>query len=273
MISIIVCYAHANPEFLELKRQIEDFALHRDVETVYVQHNQYADRRRGFLEAKGDVLLFLDADVLFPMGKLEEIYKRVLVNPPEGEIWTGAYLSPSMSGFQLRAYNMICNRWLGASDLRSVQPAQRILGGSFLASRRDLQALSRAFEARWGGEEFALVEQAQKAEMKILFHPLLQVIHRNHSATANFFRRAWTHGVSKQELQMSSTTHFVIRDWRNPIVIFWMSTHYSIVIAGNLFSFGLRLKEMFLAASFHRFAQWRRLSGSSKLKSNETLGI
>lgn len=278
MISIVVCYAHANPEFLELKCQLEKFMKNRKkekpVELVYVQHNRFADRRRGFLEAKGDYILFLDADVLFPsMQSLEDLARLIETSPPTQQIWTGCYLTPDSGSFQLRAYNLICNRWLGAGDLTRFQPAQRILGGSFLAARRDLQILNRAFEARWGGEEYALVEQARQKDVTIYFHPALQVLHRNHRHSANFFRRAWTHGVSKQELKMSSTTQLKVRDWQNPAVIFWMVVHYSIVAAGTGATLAARARDFLLNTSSQPIVLWRKLNGSSKLKSNETLDI
>lgn len=278
MISFVICYAHENLEFLELKNQLEEFKKSREnensIELVYVQHNQFADRRRGFLEAKGQYILFLDADVIFPsLQSLENLAREIELNPPRQQIWTGCYLTSNEGSSQLRAYNLICNRWLGVRDFSFFQPAARILGGSFAASRRDLQTLNRAFDARWGGEEFALVEQARQNEMSICFHPALKVLHRNHKHTANFFRRAWTHGVSKQELQMASTTHLVVQDWQNPMVIFWMVLHYSIVSAGTFATFVWRVCDLVISASTQPLVQWRKLDESSKLKSNENLEL
>jgi SAM-dependent methyltransferase len=148
--------------------------------------------RRGFAEAKGDILMILDADLTVPPEFLPQFYKALETGT--GEFINGVRLVYPMEGRAMRPLNLLANKFLGlAFSWLLGQSLKDTLCGTKVLWRADYESL--ASNRVYFGDfdpfgDFDLLFGAAKAGLKIVDLP---VRYRARTyGTTNIAR--WRHG-------------------------------------------------------------------------------
>jgi glycosyltransferase involved in cell wall biosynthesis len=148
--------------------------------------------RRGFAEAKGDILMILDADLTVPPEFLPRFYEALRIGT--GEFINGVRLVYPMEGRAMRPLNLLANKFLGLAFTWLLgQPLKDTLCGTKALWRADYESLA-ANRAYFGDfdpfGDFDLLFGAAKAGLKIVDLP---VCYRARTyGTTNIAR--WRHG-------------------------------------------------------------------------------
>jgi glycosyltransferase involved in cell wall biosynthesis len=123
-------------------------------------------RQRGFLEAKGDILAYVDADTHPPDGWIEQIWDRFAANP-ELACLSGPYSFYDLSGLR----NKISTGWFVAARPLYGIIGYMMVGGNF-AIRRDVLEKMGGFDQsiEFYGEDVDIAKRASK-HGKMLFSP------------------------------------------------------------------------------------------------------
>ena len=130
--------------------------------------------RKGFLEASGDILMILDADLTVPPEDLPKFYKAIASG--RGEFINGVRLVYPMEHEAMRFMNFLGNKFFSyAFSWLLGQPIKDTLCGTTVMWRKDYTNL--AFNRSYFGEldpfgDFDLIFGAAKMNLKIIDLPI-----------------------------------------------------------------------------------------------------
>jgi glycosyltransferase involved in cell wall biosynthesis len=123
-------------------------------------------RQRGFLEAKGDILAYVDADTHPPAGWIEQIWEQ-FAGRPNLACLSGPYSFYDLSGLR----NKISSGWFVAARPLYGITGYMMVGGNF-AIPRDVLKRMGGFDSsiEFYGEDVDIAKRA-KQQGKVLFSP------------------------------------------------------------------------------------------------------
>ena len=146
-----------------------------DIKLLIQKHTGKGDAvRLGFLEAKGDMLMILDADLTVPPEDLPKFYRALATG--KAEFLNGCRLVYPMEGEAMRTLNLIANKlfamtftWLLGERLKDT------LCGTKVMFKKDYEALAR--NRSYFGDfdpfgDFDLLFGASKMNLKIIEIPV-----------------------------------------------------------------------------------------------------
>ena len=149
--------------------------------------------REGFAEARGDILMILDADLTVPPEELEKFYE--VLASGKGDFVNGVRLVYPMEGKAMQFCNMIANKLFGyAFTWLLGQPVKDTLCGTKVLHRRDYEKIVR--HRGFFGDfdpfgDFDLLFGASKQHLKIVDVPIR---YRDRQYGSTNIQR-WRHGV------------------------------------------------------------------------------
>lgn len=149
--------------------------------------------REGFAEARGDILMILDADLTMPPEELEKFYE--VLASGKGDFVNGVRLVYPMEGKAMQFCNMIANKLFGyAFTWLLGQPVKDTLCGTKVLHRRDYEKIvrHRAFFGDFDPfGDFDLLFGASKQHLKIVDVPIR---YRDRQYGSTNIQR-WRHGL------------------------------------------------------------------------------
>lgn len=164
-------------------------------------------RNRGFQEALGEVLYFLDDDVEIPPGLFREVLRRfdadpelaVLggpnLTPPESSAWEWACGAVFTSAF---AAPLVCRRYSAGGKERTGGVHALILCN--LAVRRAAIPVDVRFRAGLrSNEENLFLHECERRRLKIRSSPRCAVFHRRRSTVAGFVSQVASYGYGRAQ--------------------------------------------------------------------------
>jgi glycosyltransferase involved in cell wall biosynthesis len=148
--------------------------------------------RLGFAQARGDVLMILDADLTMPPEELPRFYRVLLAG--QGEFVNGVRLVYPMAGDAMRVLNLVANHWFSwAFSWLLGQPVKDTLCGTKVLWKRDYERIvaNRAYFGDFDPfGDFDLLFGAAKLGLKITDLPIR---YRERTYGTTNIRR-WEHG-------------------------------------------------------------------------------
>jgi Glycosyl transferase family 2/Methyltransferase domain len=149
--------------------------------------------REGFAQARGDILMILDADLTMPPEELDKFYE--VLASGKGDFVNGVRLVYPMEGKAMQFCNMIANKLFGyAFTWLLGQPIKDTLCGTKVLHRRDYEKIVR-YRAFFGDfdpfGDFDLLFGASKQHLKIVDVPIR---YRDRQYGSTNIQR-WRHGV------------------------------------------------------------------------------
>lgn len=190
-------------------------------------------RNRGVEKARGEVIVFLDADIrLTPSWEKQapKVLEYLTRNP---KLITGSRCRPSAhAGWVARA-------WMDASPtgIRSARaPVSHLGTGHMLVSRGAFLEIGGFDESILTGEDFEFCQRAKRRGNVVEAWNGLDVVHtRLPRNTREFFRRELWHGSGD-----GATLAELVRSWVATVAILFAALHMVVLIAGVLVSSHLR---------------------------------
>jgi glycosyltransferase involved in cell wall biosynthesis len=183
--------------------------------------NPGAARNRGAEMARGDVLIFLDADCTPSSGWLEAIVDAIA----RGESCVGGSLALP-DGLPLTA------RWDYYGSTYHLHPARpagpvpnhtpaniAVLRGAFEATRGFTEAMPVAH----GHEELAWQADLARLGLRCFFEPRAVAYHHNRPGLGNMLRRSYRWGYSAVQAKAESRTGRWQRAYDHPWLLVWAS--------------------------------------------------
>ena len=149
--------------------------------------------RKGFAQAKGDVLMILDADLTMPPEALPTFYEAIASG--KGEFINGCRLVYPMEAQAMRLLNLIGNKFFGlAFSWLLNQRIKDTLCGTKVLFRRDYERL--AANRRYFGEfdpfgDFDLLFGASKLNLQIVEVPIRYEARTYGSTNIQRFAHGW----------------------------------------------------------------------------------
>jgi len=172
---IIFVDGHSTDGTPEEIRRVQAHYADRDIKLLVQDHTGKGDAvRKGFLEARGDVLMILDADLTVPPEDLPKFYRAIVSG--KAEFLNGCRLVYPMEGEAMRTLNLIANKvfamtftWLLGERLKDT------LCGTKAMFREDYLTLVR--NRTYFGDfdpfgDFDLLFGASKMNLKIIEVPV-----------------------------------------------------------------------------------------------------
>jgi SAM-dependent methyltransferase len=172
---IIFVDGHSTDGTPEEINRVQTHYADRDIKLLVQEHTGKGDAvRKGFREAKGDVLMILDADLTVPPEDLPKFYRAIVSG--KAEFLNGCRLVYPMEGEAMRTLNLIANKlfamtftWLLGERLKDT------LCGTKVMFREDYLTLVR--NRTYFGDfdpfgDFDLLFGASKMNLKIIEVPV-----------------------------------------------------------------------------------------------------
>lgn len=172
---IIFVDGHSTDGTLEEIKRVQTHYVDRDIKLLVQDHTGKGDAvRKGFQEARGDVLMILDADLTVPPEDLPKFYRAIVSG--KAEFLNGCRLVYPMEGEAMRTLNLIANKlfamtftWLLGERLKDT------LCGTKVMFRDDYLTLVR--NRTYFGDfdpfgDFDLLFGASKMNLKIIEVPV-----------------------------------------------------------------------------------------------------
>jgi SAM-dependent methyltransferase len=107
---IIFVDGHSTDGTLEEIRRVQTLYTDCDIKLLVQDHTGKGDAvRKGFQEARGDVLMILDADLTVPPEDLPKFYRAIVSG--KAEFLNGCRLVYPMEGEAMRTLNLIANKF------------------------------------------------------------------------------------------------------------------------------------------------------------------
>lgn len=210
MISIIIPAFNEETHILQLLKSIERYApKNSGIEIIVVDNGSTDDtviigekhnahvvvdpyatvaglRNRGVKEASGDVLIFLDADVVLTKQWQSAIQKVIKDLDEMPNIVTGSVVGIS------RNPSLIERMWFQENTIKKIN---YINSGHLITTRKLFTALNGFDSSLISGEDYDFSSRARLVGARIINNPELKVIHEGYpKSIAEFFKREIWHG-------------------------------------------------------------------------------
>jgi SAM-dependent methyltransferase len=177
----------------EIQRVIKAYP-ERDIKVLVQDGQGKGDAvRKGFFQARGEVLVILDADLTMPPESLPKFFRAL--SSGKGEFINGSRLVYPMEKDAMRFLNLVANRifsWL-FTWLLNQRFTDTLCGTKVLAKRHyDLIAANRAYFGDFDPfGDFDLIFGAAKLNLKVAEIPILYNSRRYGESQISRFQHGW----------------------------------------------------------------------------------
>jgi len=172
---ILFVEGHSTDGTLEEMLRVQALCPDRDIKILVQDGDGKADAvRKGFAQAKGDVLIILDADMTVSPEDIEKFYSAV--SSGKGELAIGSRLVYQLQDESMRFFNLIANKFFGLafSYILGQRIKDTLCGTKALRKKyyREIEKNRPFFGDLDPFGDFDLIFGAKKANLKILEIPV-----------------------------------------------------------------------------------------------------
>lgn len=171
-----------------------------------------AARNRAFLTCGGDIIYYLDDDVLVPEGVFQNVLEVFRKNPelavlggpnftppgsPKKEVFFGAILTSAFAAPKVRAR-------YGSLDRERPAGENELIFCNLAVRKQLIPAKIRFFESFTANQENYFLYQLRNCGLKIQFSPSIFVYHRRRTTFRKFFEQIYSYGKGRAQQSWQS---------------------------------------------------------------------